>query len=90
MELCPLSSMGARRRFAFRFGQPRQGDCRMSNFQRMKDDLIARGMIDVDGRVTPAGAAYTDRVIAELKTAAATEPSGRAVAWDTRRVKVRT
>ncbi|MGR4892256.1 hypothetical protein ACIPPQ_14610 [Sphingopyxis sp. LARHCG72] len=42
----------------------------MSAFGSVRDRMVEAGMIDgATGRMTAAGVAYTDRIIAELKTA---------------------
>lgn len=57
----------------------------MSGFEAMKADLVARGLIDREGRVTPAGDAYTDQLIADLKSAELPAPPVVPVQWKTGR-----
>lgn len=58
----------------------------MSGFERMLGNLVERGLIDAHGRTTPAGEAYTDRLIAELRQQnAPAVGNGRNVKWITHR-----
>lgn len=66
----------------------------MSAFAATRARMIAAGLVDADtGRLTAAGMAHTDRIIADLKAAppaaeaARPHPGARlpAVRWNTRR-----
>lgn len=46
-------------------------------FDRMRNSLVARGLLDCEYRLTPSGNAYVDDLIAELKSAAGSQPSGQ-------------
>ena len=68
----------------------------MSAFASVRENMIAAGMVDAaTGRLTAAGMAYVDCIIAELKTAptppegARSHPGARlpGVKWNTKRRK---
>lgn len=54
------------------------------SFEAMRADLIARGLLTADFRLTEAGNAHVDRLQIELETAEAPEDSGHSgVRWNT-------
>lgn len=59
----------------------------MSAFSSVRERMVAAGMVDgATGRLTPAGMAYTDRIIVDLKASAppmeiAGQPS---IKWNTK------
>ncbi len=50
-------------------------------FDRMRNSLVARGLLDREYRLTPAGNAYVDDLIAELRGAAGSQSSREPERW---------
>lgn len=59
----------------------------MSDFDAMKARLVDRGLLDASGKVTPAGDAWTDQLIADLKLIESPAPPAALVQWNMGRAR---
>lgn len=58
----------------------------MSDFAMMRADLVRRGLLDADFKLTDAGRDYADQLLLDLRDVEARQdPAGARVVWNTSR-----